>query len=99
MSEINEKKSWYLKCKPADIAKQVILVGDPARVTLFAEQMTAAEIVAEEREFTTLTGQYQETNISVVSVGIGAPSTGDCLGRAVGIRGPGGYSRRYSLGA
>ena len=69
-----KKKSWYLKSNPEDMAEQVVLVGDPARVHMFAEQMDQAQVVAQDREFTTLTGNYQGVRVSVVSVGIGAPS-------------------------
>ena len=71
---MNVKYSWYLKCSPKDMAEAVILVGDPARVQVFAGQMSAAQIVAQDREFTTLTGEYKKARVSVVSVGIGAPS-------------------------
>ena len=56
------------------MAEAVVLVGDPARVQVFAGHMSAAQIVAQDREFTTLTGEYKGARISVVSVGIGAPS-------------------------
>lgn len=68
------KTSWYLKCSTEEIAEQVILVGDPARVQMFADQMTGAKVVAQDREFTTLTGEYEGVAMSVISTGIGAPS-------------------------
>lgn len=66
--------SWYLKVRAEDIAEHAILVGDPTRVQVFADQMTDVSIKAQEREFTTLTGNYDGVEVSVVSVGIGAPS-------------------------
>lgn len=71
---LNTGRSWYLKCRTDDVAPLVILVGDPARVNLFADEMTNAEIICQEREFTTLTGDYQGVRLSVISIGIGAPS-------------------------
>jgi uridine phosphorylase len=71
---LSSNKSWYLKCKAENIADKVVLVGDPARVQLFASQMDDSEVVAQEREFTTLTGIYKKTPLSVISIGIGAPS-------------------------
>lgn len=68
------EKSWYLKASPEDCAPSVVLVGDPARVQLFAEEMEAARIVAQEREFMTLSGKYKGLPVSVISVGIGAPA-------------------------
>lgn len=68
------KKTWYLKCSPEDCAPSVVLIGDPARVHLFAAELDGARVIAQEREFTTLTGTYQELPVSVVSIGIGAPA-------------------------
>lgn len=71
---LSNGKSWYLKCRAEDIAPRVILVGDPARVKMFAGEMADAKIICQEREFTTLTGSYKGVAMSVISVGIGAPS-------------------------
>ncbi|MEM3658400.1 MAG: nucleoside phosphorylase [Candidatus Hadarchaeum sp.] len=68
------KKSWYLKISSQDCAPNVILVGDPARLTLFAQAMERAQEMANEREFKTITGTYKNVPISVISVGIGAPA-------------------------
>jgi len=71
---VTEKPTWYLKVKPSECAQHVILVGDPARQSMFASQMQDVSEVASEREFRTLSGAYKGTPISVISVGIGAPS-------------------------
>jgi uridine phosphorylase len=71
---VKHKKSWYLKVKASECAPYVILVGDPARQNLFIDQMENVKEVAFEREFKTITGYYHGTQISVVVVGIGAPS-------------------------
>jgi len=68
------KKVWYLKCAAEDCAPYVILVGDPARVRLFANKLTGAHVVARNREFTTLTGTHQGLPVSVISIGIGSPA-------------------------
>ena len=70
-----EKTTWYLNCSKSNIAPYVILVGDPSRLSLFEENMTGARVVAHSREFKTLTGTYADVDISVISVGIGAPAT------------------------
>ena len=70
-----EKTTWYLNCSKSNIAPYVILVGDPSRLSLFEENMTGSRIVAHSREFKTLTGTYADVDISVISVGIGAPAT------------------------
>jgi len=70
---MGNRRTWYLKCNPGDCASSVVLVGDPARVRLFAMELSDARVMAQEREFTTLTGTYQGLPVSVVSIGIGAP--------------------------
>lgn len=67
-------RSWYLKCSPENLAPSVVLVGDPARVDTFRKYLSNARVVAQEREFKTMTGQYKSLPVSVVSTGIGAPS-------------------------
>jgi uridine phosphorylase len=71
---VKSKTSWYLKLSAEDCAPRVILVGDPARQALFAEQMANVREVANEREFRTITGEYKGQSVSVITVGIGAPA-------------------------
>jgi uridine phosphorylase len=71
---VKPKTSWYLKLTAEDCAPRVILVGDPARQALFAEQMSGVREAASEREFRTITGTYKGQPISVITVGIGAPA-------------------------
>ena len=67
--------TWYLGVAAEDVAPYVILVGDPARVDVFAEAMENPQTVSHLREFKTITGTYGGEWISIVSTGIGAPST------------------------
>ncbi|MDT8899432.1 nucleoside phosphorylase [Thermanaerothrix sp. 4228-RoL] len=71
---MTQKKSWYLKISSQDCAPNVILVGDPARLTIFAQLMEHAQEIAHEREFKTITGTYKNVPVSVIAVGIGAPA-------------------------
>lgn len=81
--------SWYLKVRREDVAPYAILVGDPARIQLFQERLSDARVVGHDREFTTLTGRYETTRISVVSTGIGAPASAIVLEELarLGVRG------------
>jgi uridine phosphorylase len=65
----------YLKCGPGDVAPLALLSGDPARVDRVAELMTDAEHISANREFSVATGTHRGVAVSVVSGGIGAPST------------------------
>jgi len=53
----------------------VILPGDPGRVEFIAEHFDSATLVAENREYKTMTGVYKGRSVSVTSTGIGCPST------------------------
>ena len=69
---INEDGSvFHLHVKPEWLADKIILVGDPDRVALVASHFETNECVGECREFTNITGTYQEKRITVVSTGIG----------------------------
>ncbi|MBL7111310.1 MAG: nucleoside phosphorylase [Bacteroidales bacterium] len=62
---------YHLKLKPEDIARKIILVGDPERVEMVSSYFDKVEIRKENREFITHTGSYNGTRISVMSTGIG----------------------------
>lgn len=62
---------FHLHVKPEQLADRVILVGDPARVSLVASFFDTKECEVSSREFHTITGTYQGKRITVVSHGIG----------------------------
>lgn len=62
---------FHLHVKPEQLADRVILVGDPARVSLVASFFDAKECEASNREFHTVTGMYRGKRVTVVSHGIG----------------------------
>lgn len=62
---------FHLHVKPEQLADNVILVGDPGRVSLVASHFEKVECDIQSREFHTITGSYQGKRISVVSTGIG----------------------------
>lgn len=69
---INDDGSiFHLHIKPNQIAKKVILCGDPGRVDTIAQHFERVECEIQSREFHTITGYYQGKRISAVSTGIG----------------------------
>lgn len=62
---------FHLHLRPEQLAKKIILVGDPGRVALVASHFEEKECEVESREFKTITGTYKGKRISVVSTGIG----------------------------
>jgi uridine phosphorylase len=68
-------ETLYLKCKPGDVKPLILLSGDPARVERVAALLDDAQTVSVNREFSVASGTYRGVGVSVVSGGIGAPST------------------------
>ncbi|MCO6523830.1 MAG: nucleoside phosphorylase [Candidatus Schmidhempelia sp.] len=62
-------------CSVELLGELTILVGDPARVRLFAELLNAPEQIINNREFIGYSGLVNDTRISIVSTGIGVGST------------------------
>lgn len=73
--ETEERIQYHLRVKPGDVARYVLLPGDPERAKRIAETWDEARHVATHREYVTYTGRYKGAPISVTSTGIGAPST------------------------
>ncbi|WP_319227806.1 nucleoside phosphorylase [Draconibacterium orientale] len=67
----NDGSIFHLHLKPENIGKQIILVGDPARVDTIAGFFDTIEFSVQNREFKTVTGFYKQKKISVISTGIG----------------------------
>jgi uridine phosphorylase len=62
---------FHLNLLPGDIANKIIIVGDPGRVDMLASLMTDLKVRKENREFRTVTGSFENTEITVISSGIG----------------------------
>ncbi|MBI3577057.1 uridine phosphorylase [Candidatus Gottesmanbacteria bacterium] len=67
-------KQYHIDCKAGDVARYVLVPGDPQRVPKIASGWDSAHEVANHREYHTMTGKYKGVPISCVSSGIGAPS-------------------------
>lgn len=64
----------HIKCKRGDVGRYAIIPGDPARVRLIAKYFDNPKEIAFNREFLTITGEYQGVKITATSTGIGCPS-------------------------
>lgn len=67
----NDGSIFHLHLKPEQVAKDIILVGDPGRVALISEHFDKIEHKVQNREFITHTGTYKGKRISAVATGIG----------------------------
>ena len=66
---------YHVQLKTGDVSDFVILPGDPGRVEFIAEHFDSAKLIADNREYKTMTGLYKGRSVSVTSTGIGCPST------------------------
>jgi len=67
-------KQYHIDCEPGDVARYVLLPGDPARVGKIASNWDTRKEIASHREYHTMTGTYKKVPLSCTSTGIGAPS-------------------------
>lgn len=62
---------YHLNLRPEQIAKNVITVGDPDRVSQVSKYFDRIDFKIQKREFVTHTGELNGKQISVISTGIG----------------------------
>jgi uridine phosphorylase len=67
----NEKTQYHIKCKPGDLAKYLLVPGDPERVEKIASFWDEAHEISCHREFRAFSGKYKGVNLSALSSGIG----------------------------
>ena len=62
---------FHLHLHPEDIGNTILLVGDQGRVEMVSNYFDKVEVVKQNREFVTHTGNYNGKRISAISTGIG----------------------------
>ncbi len=62
---------FHLNLLPGDISDKIVIVGDPGRVDMLASLMKDIRVKKENREFHTVTGTFDNSEITVISSGIG----------------------------
>lgn len=67
--------AFHLHIKEGDIGRYVLMPGDPARCEKIARYFDNPHFIAQNREYVTWTGTLLGEKVSVVSTGIGCPST------------------------
>lgn len=67
-------KQPHIAVSAEQVLERVIVCGEPDRVNRIAALLDNPELLAENREYRVMQGQYQNTMITVCSTGIGAPS-------------------------
>ena len=67
----DENRVYHLNLQKHEIANNIILVGDPGRVSQISNKFQKIEYKIKHREFITHTGFYKDKRISAISSGIG----------------------------
>lgn len=62
---------YHLHLNPGEVAKNIILVGDPGRVSLVSSYFDTIELQRHNREIITHTGIYKNKRFTVLSTGMG----------------------------
>lgn len=62
---------YHLKLKPAELAENIIIVGDPGRVPVISKHFDRIEITRQNREMVTHTGYIGNKRLTVLSTGMG----------------------------
>jgi len=66
---------YHIQLERSDVGRYVLLPGDPGRCPFIADYLDRAEKIAQNREYTTYTGYLLGEKVTVMSTGIGSPST------------------------
>jgi uridine phosphorylase len=66
-----EGRQYHIQCKKGDLAKYLLIPGNPERIPKIVEFWEQSREIAYHREFHSFTGKYKGTDISAISSGIG----------------------------
>ncbi len=81
----NEELQYHIQMKKGDVGRYVFLPGDPGRCEKIAKYFDNPKHVAQNREYNTYTGKLLGEKVSVVSTGIGCPSTAIAVEELIAI--------------
>jgi uridine phosphorylase len=67
------KIAWYLGHREDEVADRAILIGDPDRIDRIAKLLDDVKFLTVRRGLRTITGIFEEQQVTAVSFGMGAP--------------------------
>ncbi|MBQ6972065.1 MAG: uridine phosphorylase [Synergistaceae bacterium] len=81
-------KQYHISLDESDAGKYCILPGDPGRCEKIARHLDSPQFVADNREFTTWSGNLAGEKVLVTSTGIGGPSAAIAMEElsAIGVK-------------
>ena len=68
-----------LRVRPDELPRRVLVMGDPERARLGAEQLDRVRQLGRFREYVTYGGMYRGVEVAVASHGVGAPGAAVCF--------------------
>jgi uridine phosphorylase len=79
------KGQYHIRCKRGDLAKYLLVPGDPDRVPKIVKFWDEAQEISCHREFRSFTGKYKGVAISAMSSGIGPAVTAILVNEAAKV--------------
>ncbi len=73
---MTDTPSPLLRVRAADVARRVLVVGDPERASQCAALLDDAQLIGENREYRSFTGHRNGKRITITSHGIGSAGAG-----------------------
>ena len=83
--DIHEGLQYHIQLKKGDVGRYVLLPGDPGRCEKIASYFDNPTFLARNREYTSYSGTLLGEKVSVVSTGIGCPSTAIAVEELIAI--------------
>jgi len=80
-----EGVQYHIQCKRGELAKYLLIPGDPDRVQKISRFWDEAHDVSSHREFRSITGKYKGVAISALSSGIGPGSIAIAVNEAANV--------------
>jgi len=68
-------RQYHIGLAPGEVARHIMLVGDPARATRVAGMFDRIELERRNREYVSYTGEHQGLRVTVMGTGMGTGAT------------------------
>lgn len=70
-----EGRQYHVGLAPGEVARHIVLVGDPQRARKVAATFQRVELERSSREYVSITGEHEGLRVTVVGTGMGCAST------------------------
>lgn len=75
LPQSGEGRQYHVGVAPGEVAREIMLVGDPARAEKVAKRFDSIRVHRTQREYVTFTGPWQGRELTVTATGIGCDNT------------------------